>query len=128
MIPNRMVEWSELDNRVIYATLKSMGIPVYDRWPTTYACDFYRKHGPAYVTTRSEATAAIQRIAREEGISSDYLFGLFALGYMVGTGLNPDFAVAVSIATSPIVREPFELLAQSQLSFSTFWKPIDQIT
>jgi hypothetical protein len=124
---NRMTSWTPADNDELRFALKSFNIPVDEhRWPYTYATDFYRSHGPGHDWNRSEASVALQRVANEQGVSLQYLYGLFALAYMAGTGLNPDFAVLVAIANSPVLREPFELLRASSLRFPTFWLPIDE--
>lgn len=124
---NRMASWTPADNDELRFALKSFDIPVDEhRWPYTLAADFWRRHGPNYAEwNRAQASTALQREADEQGVSIYFLYGLFALAYMAGTGLNPDFAVLVAVANSPVLREPFELLRTSDLRFPTFWLPIE---
>ena len=126
LMHNRLTTWDTKDNKALRAELKRFGIPVDEhRWTATLAADFWRAHGPHRGDiNRSEAIRAIREYAEENGISGEYLHGLFALAYMAGTGLNPAFAVLAAVAVSPVLREPFELLEAARLRFPTFWLPI----
>lgn len=120
---NTAVAWSDTDSaRVRHLLDIEFDIPVStERWPNTYAYDFLRNHG-MYSGNRADASQIVDQVTEKWGTSREFVLCIFAMAYLVQDSLNLGYAMAVAIANSPSVREPWELVFDLGLGYE-LWMP-----
>lgn len=92
------------------------------RFPYRMACEFYRSHASTDVDTIQRATHAMKHHAREWDVSEEFVNCMCALGFLAQDTINQGFAMAVAVANSPVVAEPFILVYKMGLK-TPFWEP-----
>ena len=106
-------QWGKAQTRRVYEELQKIGLLKWQNvgktWPYLLACDFYQSHSDC-IYSRQEATLAIRRHARNWDVSEEFVFCLFALGYLAQDTIAYGFAMAVALSNSVVIREPFVIV------------------